>query len=251
MPACRPMIQSLKLTWLSVWRCTVSTGLCPPYSSPLIGFTWIQLLSSVLWFSVWAAWSVFFCVGLVERIEVHVEGVSCSLLAWLAVHKPPPCLPCLCRSWRFHSGTYRWQRALQVLNHCSSFLSALPSLCLYPVCLPACDPPSHTLSLRLSVASFPRFRLIYTLFLPCTYLTRLHPVLCGVWMLMSEPLPLAGELLLLLHLFHLPVSSVGCCKLVKLGSVKGHLWIIMLMMCVHVELWRQLNIANMSGCHTV
>lgn len=72
-------------------------------------------------------------------------------------------LPCLCLSWRFQSGTYRWGSVV-----CPSFsvLSVLPSLSVY---LPVTPTPSLS-------SSF------------------LHPapVLCGVWMLVS--LTVAAEL---------------------------------------------------------
>lgn len=132
---------------------------------------------------------------------------------------------------------------------CSAFTLSQSSLvaCLWP-------PHTHSLSLcEAHFCVFPPF--LSHLHAFTRFWHKLHLVLCGVQTIVSVELcssPLS-------HLFPFTrflwraaavlMSRAVQVKLVTLGSVRGHLWIMM--MRVHVKVWRQVNTASIPGCHTV
>lgn len=191
------------------------------------------------------------CIGF---SQVFAEGQFCSCLTgWLYISPLPEGVSGptdeeeLSKLW------------ISVIWCCLSFLffsvlSALPSLCFNPPLFPACDP--HTLSLSLCEAHFCVFPpFLSHLHAFTRFWHKLHLVLCGVQTIVSVELcssPLS-------HLFPFTrflwraaavlMSRAVQVKLVTLGSVRGHLWIMM--MRVHVKVWRQVNTASIPGCHTV
>lgn len=230
-----------------------STGLSD--SSPLIRFTWMWSLSYVLCYSVSyrKSSSLFLSASDLVKCLLRVSFV----LAW----------PVGCTSARSLKVSVDLQMRRSYLSFESVLLDVVYLfsffqfclLCLHSVSiLPCCLPVTPTLSLSLSLCEanfcvFPPF--LSHLHAFTRFWHKLHLVLCGVQTIVSVELcssPLS-------HLFPFTrflwraaavlMSRAVQVKLVTLGSVRGHLWIMM--MRVHVKVWRQVNTASIPGCHTV
>lgn len=223
-------------------------------SSPLIRFKWMWSLSYVLCFSVSyrKSWSLFLSASDLVKCLLRVSFV----LAW----------PVGCTSARSLKVSVDLQMRRSYLSFESVLLDVVylffffSSVCsaftLSQSSLVACLWPPHTHSLSLCEAHFCVFPpFLSHLHAFTRYWHKLHLVLCGVQTIVSVELcssPLS-------HLFPFTrflwraaavlMSRAVQVKLVTLGSVRGHLWIMM--MRVHVKVWRQVNTASIPGCHTV
>lgn len=229
-----------------------STGLSD--SSPLIRFKWMWSLSYVLCYSVSyrKSWSLFLSASDLVKCLLRVSFV----LAW----------PVGCTSARSLKVSVDLQMRRSYLSFESVLLDVVylffffSSVCsaftLSQSSLVACLWPPHTHSLSLCEAHFCVFPpFLSHLHAFTRFWHKLHLVLCGVQTIVSVELcssPLS-------HLFPFTrflwraaavlMSRAVQVKLVTLGSVRGHLWIMM--MRVHVKVWRQVNTASIPGCHTV
>lgn len=229
-----------------------STGLSD--SSPLIRFTWMWSLSYVLCYSVSyrKSSSLFLSASDLVKCLLRVSFV----LAW----------PVGCTSARSLKVSVDLQMRRSYLSFESVlfdvvylfffFSSVCSAFTLSQSSLVACLWPPHTHSLSLCEAHFCVFPpFLSHLHAFTRFWHKLHLVLCGVQTIVSVELcssPLS-------HLFPFTrflwraaavlMSRAVQVKLVTLGSVRGHLWIMM--MRVHVKVWRQVNTASIPGCHTV
>lgn len=223
-------------------------------SSPLIRFKWMWSLSYVLCYSVSyrKSWSLFLSASDLVKCLLRVSFV----LAW----------PVGCTSARSLKVSVDLQMRRSYLSFESVLLDVVylffffSSVCsaftLSQSSLVACLWPPHTHSLSLCEAHFCVFPpFLSHLHAFTRFWHKLHLVLCGVQTIVSVELcssPLS-------HLFPFTrflwraaavlMSRAVQVKLVTLGSVRGHLWIMM--MRVHVKVWRQVNTASIPGCHTV
>lgn len=229
-----------------------STGLSD--SSPLIRFKWMWSLSYVLCYSVSyrKSWSLFLSASDLVKCLLRVSFV----LAW----------PVGCTSARSLKVSVDLQMRRSYLSFESVlfdvvylfffFSSVCSAFTLSQSSLVACLWPPHTHSLSLCEAHFCVFPpFLSHLHAFTRFWHKLHLVLCGVQTIVSVELcssPLS-------HLFPFTrflwraaavlMSRAVQVKLVTLGSVRGHLWIMM--MRVHVKVWRQVNTASIPGCRTV
>lgn len=210
-------------------RCTVqrtAPSHRPMYSSPLIGFTLIWLLSSALWWVLLLAW----LVGCTQASSLHTLPL---LVLKVSAQTEGP-----------------------INEEAFPFSLSLPSLFTYMWW------PPHTLH-QLSFASFLPIWLIHVLFshVHTRFWQDPNPLL---WMSLDAFVRAIGcgsGVVQVAAVTSFPLTCVLCWaaaalmrwavqgKPVKLGSVEGHLW-IMMMMRVLVKVWRKVIIANMSGCHT-